>query len=168
MEWHRDTFTITDDHKKIDVPIVVRLLHEQTYWAHDIPSDAIQRAIEHSVCFSMFEGKKLIGFARFITDHAVFGYLEDVIIDSKFRGRGLGQWLLDCMLAHPTIASLKKLMLATEDAHGLYKNTGSQRQRIQNGLWNATTDALSRLALIIRIITLVVRIRIIPNETSCR
>jgi len=124
MEWHRDTFTITDDHKKIDVPIVVRLLHEQTYWAHDIPSDAIQRAIEHSVCFSMFEGKKLIGFARFITDHAVFGYLEDVIIDSKFRGRGLGQWLLDCMLAHPTIASLKKLMLATEDAHDLYKKYG--------------------------------------------
>ena len=124
MEWHRDGFTITDDRCTVDVDTVIRLLHEQTYWARDIPPDAIRRAIDNSLCFSILKGEDFVGFARFITDHAVFGYLEDVIIDSNYRGRGLGQWLLDCMLAHPTVSSLKKLMLATEDAHGLYEKYG--------------------------------------------
>tara|TARA_Y100000588_G_scaffold358087_1_gene415920 strand:- start:245 stop:691 length:447 start_codon:yes stop_codon:yes gene_type:complete len=124
MEWHRDTFTITDDPGRVDVDTVIRLLHEKTYWARDIPPGAISCAIGNSLCFSILDGEKLIGFARVITDHAVFGYLEDVIIDSDYRGRGLGQWLLDCMLAHPTVSSLKKLMLATEDAHGLYEKYG--------------------------------------------
>ena len=124
MEWYRDTFIISDDRDRVDVAVVVRLLHQQTYWARDIPPEAIHRAIEKSLCFSVLQGDSLIGFARFITDYAVFGYLEDVIIDADFRGQGLGQWLLDCMLAHPTISSLKKLMLATKDAHGLYEKCG--------------------------------------------
>ena len=124
MEWQRASFTITDDRDRVDVAVVVRLLHEQTYWARDIPPDAIRRAIDNSLCCSILEGEDFVGFARCITDHAGFGYLEDVIIDSNYRGRGVGQWLLDCMLAHPTVSSLKKLMLATEDAHGLYEKYG--------------------------------------------
>lgn len=121
MEWHKDNFTISDDREKVAIRVLIRLLHEQTYWARDIPPDAIHRAVDNSMCFSVLKGDDFIGFARLITDYAVFGYIEDVIIDSDFRGRGLGKWLLDCILAHPTVSSLKKLMLATEDAHGLYK-----------------------------------------------
>lgn len=66
----------------------------------------------------------MVGFARVITDYAVFGYLEDVFIDDALRGQGLGKWLMQCVLDHPDIGGLKKLMLATADAQGLYRQYG--------------------------------------------
>ena len=124
MEWHKQQYLITDDRSRIDYDTVIRFLCKESYWAQDISPEMVKTSIQHSLCFSVFDDSKQIGFARIITDYAVFGYLEDVFIDSIYRGAGLGQWLMDCVMSHPEVKKLKKLMLTTEDAQGLYAKFG--------------------------------------------
>ena len=124
MEWHRAPYRISTDRALVDSARVIRFLQHESYWGQDITSSGIERSLENSLCFSVLEDKKMIGFARVITDYAVFGYLEDVFIDDASRGRGIGKWLMECILDHPDIAGLKKLMLATADAQGLYSQYG--------------------------------------------
>jgi GNAT superfamily N-acetyltransferase len=124
VQWTKDIYSITDDRSRVVLDTVVRFLRDESYWARDFPAPVIARSIENSLCFSMFDGQRQIGFARFITDYAVFGYLEDVFVDTTYRGRGLGTWFLECILAHPDVHALRKLMLATEDAQTLYGKFG--------------------------------------------
>ena len=124
MEWQRGPFTVTDDPSRIDADALIHFLNEESYWGQDLPADTIRRSVERSLCLSLQDSGKQIGFARVITDYAVFGYLEDVYVDGSYRGQGLGRWLIECVLAHPDVAALKKLMLATADAHALYRPFG--------------------------------------------
>jgi N-acetylglutamate synthase-like GNAT family acetyltransferase len=109
--------------ERLDVEFIYELLR-QTHWARNRPRDVFERAIKHSLCFGAYEGKRQVGFARVVTDHATFGYVQDFIVDPKWRGRGIGRSLLACVMEDPVVSSLRTLLLRTETAHGLYQKAG--------------------------------------------
>ena len=96
-----------------------------SYWAAGIPIGTMRRAIENSLCFGVFtEGGDQVGFARMVTDKATFAYLADVFIVAAHRGKGLSKWLMQTILAHPELQGLRRISLATKDAHELYDQFG--------------------------------------------
>ena len=123
MEWTKNDFIITTDKSKIDATYVHRFL-SHSYWAKNIPMETVQKSIEGSLCFSVFYLNQQIGFARVITDEATFAYLADVFIDENFRGRGLSKWLMEIIVSYPSLQGLRRFLLATRDAHDLYKQFG--------------------------------------------
>jgi GNAT superfamily N-acetyltransferase len=123
MDWHRDRFLISDDPAKLDLEVIHEFLRG-SYWARGIPRELVARSIEHSLCFGIYDGPRQIGFARVITDHATFAYIGDVFVLPAHRGKGLAGWLMDVILAHPRLQGLRRWMLVTHDAHGLYRKFG--------------------------------------------
>jgi len=109
--------------ERLDVEFIYELLR-QTHWARNRPRDVFERAIKHSLCFGAYEGKRQVGFARVVTDHATFGYLMDVIVDPAWRGRGIARSLLKRVMEDAVVSSLRILLLRTETAHGLYRKAG--------------------------------------------
>lgn len=99
-------------------------LSEDAYWSKDIPRDIVERSIEHSLCFGVYQETAQVGFARVVTDKATFAYLADVFILEAFRKQGLSKWLMEVILAHPDLQGLRRWLLATMDAHGLYRQFG--------------------------------------------
>ncbi len=126
MEWQRDEFTVTCDPKKADLEVIAGFLG-QSYWAKGIPPSLVQKSIQHSLNFILLRGQVQIGYARVISDRATFGYLGDVFVLPEYRGRGLGKWLLECVLAHPELQGFRRWILATLDAHTLYAKFGFAR-----------------------------------------
>lgn len=122
-EAQRDNFLISTDKTLIDHDAVVRFL-ANAYWAQGRPREVILRSIEHSICFGVYDGRRQVGFARVITDQATFAYLADVYIDAAYRGQSLGKWLVATIMAHPSLQRLRRWMLATQDAHALYRQFG--------------------------------------------
>jgi GNAT superfamily N-acetyltransferase len=122
-EWHRDGFTVSTDKERLDLGLIHRFL-SNVYWAKGIPAEVVRRAIDHSLCFGLYEGARQIGFARVVTDFATFAYMSDVFVEEGFRGRGLGDWLIGTIMAHPELQGLRRWNLATRDAHGLYRRHG--------------------------------------------
>lgn len=118
-EWRRDEYTISTDRERIDLAVVHEFL-SRSYWANNIPFETVRRSIENSLCFGLYEADEQIGFARVVTDSATFAYLCDVFVIENKRGRGLSKWLMETILAHPESQNLRRWMLATKDAHGLY------------------------------------------------
>jgi GNAT superfamily N-acetyltransferase len=108
----------------MDDALIHRFLSEQTYWAHGIPLDTLRRALDRSLCFGGFLGARQVAFARVVTDEATFGYLADVFVLPEFRGRGYSRQLMDAIMAHPGLQGLRRFLLATADAHGLYAQYG--------------------------------------------
>jgi GNAT superfamily N-acetyltransferase len=123
MEWQRDGLTISTDAARIDHELVHRFL-ETSYWAAGIPREVVDRSIENALCFGMYEEIRQVGFARVISDFTTFAYLADVFILESHRGRGLAQWLMEAILAHPGLQGLRRWLLVTRDAHGLYRKVG--------------------------------------------
>ena len=119
----KNHFTITTAQEKLDVEFIHAFL-TRSYWAEGIPRDVIKRSIEGALCFGLFENNRQIGFARMITDKATFAYLADVFIIEEYRGRGLSKWLMEVIMSHPSLQGLRRMMLATRDAHGLYEKFG--------------------------------------------
>jgi GNAT superfamily N-acetyltransferase len=115
---------ISTDSALLDVSLIHEFLSEQSYWAPAIPRDVVARSLENSLCFGLYQKSQQIGFARVVTDRATFAYLADVFVIETFRGQGLGKWLLECVLAHPDLQGLRRWLLGTRDAHGLYKQFG--------------------------------------------
>jgi GNAT superfamily N-acetyltransferase len=95
-----------------------------SYWAIGIPLETVRRSIENSINFGLYHGQQQVGFARIISDLATFAYLADVFVLPAYRGRGLSQWLMECIVSHPDLQGLRRWMLATQDAHGLYARFG--------------------------------------------
>ena len=124
MEWQKENFIISTDKSKLDIFYIHQFLSNESYWALGIPLEIVEKSIDHSLCFGMFDGEKQIGFARIITDEATFGYLADVFIDSIYRGQGLSKWLMEVIMQLPFIPLLRRFMLGTKDAHGLYEQFG--------------------------------------------
>ena len=115
-------FVTTDPHR-IDRDIVYGFL-SQSYWARGIPREVLERALANSLCFSLFDGANQVGFARVATDRATFAYLADVFVLPTHRGRGLSKLLMDTIVAHPDLQGLRRWVLVTRDAHGLYGRYG--------------------------------------------
>ena len=141
MEWTRDAFTISTDKDRLDRGVIHDFLRG-SYWAKGIPRELVDRSIENSLCFGLYEGDRLIGFARVISDNATFAYLSDVFVLKSRRGRGLGAWFMETVLSHPDLQNLRRWMLATRDAHGLYRKVGftslSRPERIMEKLLTDT------------------------------
>lgn len=114
-------FTITTDKTLLDLPMIQRFLVEQSYWAQERTEEQTRTAIENSICFGVFDGERQIGFGRVVTDKATFAYVGDVFIIDEFRGQGLSKWLMQVMVEHPELQGLRRWILATRDAHGLYE-----------------------------------------------
>ena len=96
-----------------------------SYWAQNIPDTTLIKALDNSVCFAaLTEKRETVGFARVITDKATFGYLSDVFVLPAFQSQGISRKLMDAVVTHPDLQGLRRFMLATKDAHGLYKKYG--------------------------------------------
>jgi GNAT superfamily N-acetyltransferase len=115
---------ISCDRSRMDVEAIHRFLSEETYWAGGIPRDLVARAIEHSLCFGAFDGETQVGFTRVITDFATFAYLADVFVIASHRGRGIAKKIMEAVMAHPDLQSLRRWHLVTRDAHALYAQFG--------------------------------------------
>jgi N-acetylglutamate synthase-like GNAT family acetyltransferase len=122
-EYTKETFTVSTDRSKVDVNKVCDFL-ARSYWANNRKRETIIKSIEHSLCFSLFDGYEQIGFARVITDGATFAYLCDVFLEENYRGKKLGTWLLQCILDHPDVTEVRRFCLVTKDAHEFYKQFG--------------------------------------------
>ena len=123
IEWQKDDFTVHTDTSRMDVRTIHRMI-SNAYWAKGRPLQTVRETLEHSLCFGLFHKDKQIGFARIITDETTFAYLCDVIIESDYRGQGLGKWLMECIMDHPVLRKGLPMLLATLDAHGLYEKFG--------------------------------------------
>ena len=123
MEWQRYEYRVSTDPALLQ-PAVIHGFLRQCYWARDIPADLLVRAMENSLCFGLYQGERQIGLTRIITDSATFAYVSDVFVLAEFQGQGLGLWLMSCVLAHPDLQGLRRILLSTLDAHDLYRKLG--------------------------------------------
>lgn len=122
--WCHEEFTISTDRGRLNVTTVHDYLSRDSYWAQGRSRELVERSIAGSLCFGLYDGEAQIGFARVITDGAVYAYLADVFVLEPYRGRGLAKWMISCVIDHPQLRSIRRFMLATQDAHGLYEKFG--------------------------------------------
>lgn len=121
---YKEDYCISTDKGKLDIDAIHEFLSTQAYWCLNIPKDKVQRAIENSFCFGVYQEKKQIGFARVITDFSTIAYLGDVYILEENRGKGISKWLMETIMNHPDLQGLRRWILLTGDAHGLYRPFG--------------------------------------------
>lgn len=116
-------YELVFDRSRLDVEAIHAFL-SKTYWSPGIPRHIVQRAIDNSVCFGVLLEGRQVAFARLVTDKATFAYLADVYVLAEHRGRGLSRRMLEAIQAHPDLQGLRRMMLATRDAHDLYAKFG--------------------------------------------
>jgi GNAT superfamily N-acetyltransferase len=120
---HRGEYTITTDKGRLDL-VAIHAFLSQAYWSPGVPMPVVERSIENSLAFGILRGEEQVGFARVVTDKATFAYLADVYVLEAHRGRGLSRWLLEVIQSHAELQGLRRFLLATKDAHGLYARFG--------------------------------------------
>lgn len=123
MEYKRDNFIISDDPSRLDINAICDFL-SRAYWANQRKRPTIEKSIKHSLNIGVYDGNRQVGFARVVTDYAIFAYLCDVFIHEDYRGRSLGKWMMESILAHPDLREIRRWTLLTRDAHGLYSQFG--------------------------------------------
>ena len=117
-------YFISTDPSLLNIDIIHHYLSEESYWAKNVPRAVVEISIINSLCFGLYKNKEQIGFARLITDKATFAYLADVFILEQHRGKGLSKWLIGVIQSHSELQSLRRWMLGTRDAQGLYEQFG--------------------------------------------
>lgn len=120
----RDRYCIDTDPHRLPLDVIYDYLSNRSYWAKGRSLDTVKKTIENSLCFGVYDGQDLIGFARVVSDFATFGWVCDVFILESHRGQGLSKWLIETVVQHPDLKSIRRLLLATRDAHELYKRYG--------------------------------------------
>ncbi|MFY9741915.1 MAG: GNAT family N-acetyltransferase [Candidatus Sulfotelmatobacter sp.] len=123
IEYRHGDFLISTDRKHLNLDVIHGFL-TNCYWAKGIPRAIVARSIEHSLCFGVYDNAAQVGFARVVTDFATVAYLGDVFVLESHRGRGLSKWLMECITQHPALQNLRRWILLTRDAHGLYSQYG--------------------------------------------
>ena len=124
MRFDKGKFTINTDKSELQFDVIQSYLAEESYWAKGRTEGQTKRAIENSLCFGLYCADKQVGFARVVSDHSTFAYVGDVFVLPAFSGQGLGRWLMETIIAHPDLQSLRRWVLATRDAHKLYEQFG--------------------------------------------
>jgi GNAT superfamily N-acetyltransferase len=123
VEWRRGPYAVSTDPERLDMAVTAAFLAE-SYWATEIPEPVVRRSVEGSIAFGVYEDDRQVGFARVVSDRATFAWVGDVFILDSHRGRGLGLWLMRCVLAHPDLQELRRWLLASTSARGLYARLG--------------------------------------------
>lgn len=122
-EWRNGPYTISTDRGRLDVKLIHGFLSREFWDSEGIPPDVVQRSIDHSLCFGVYEGERQVGFARVVTDRATFAFVSDDFVVQSHRGRGLATWLMQCILGHPDLQRLRRILLVTHDPR-LYLKSG--------------------------------------------
>jgi len=117
-------FLISTDKKKLDIEAIHEFLSTKAYWSLNIPKEKVQIAVQNSLCFGVYDEGMQIGFARIISDFSTIAYLGDVYILEAYRGHGLSKRLMEVIMDHPNLQGLRRWVLLTGDAHGLYRQFG--------------------------------------------
>ena len=120
----RATFEIDTAKDRLDIELIHDFLSGCSHWARGIPRDTLEKAIAHSLCFGLYADSAQIGFARIVTDEATFAYLADVFVVAEHRNSGLGQFLVETILAHAPLRGLRRWLLVTSQAASLYRRCG--------------------------------------------
>ena len=124
-EWHRDEYTISTERGRLDLGRIHRFISEESYWGQGRSLEVVRKAVENSLPFGIYRGEEeMVGFARLVTDYATFAWLADVFVLQEHRGRGLSKWLMEVILGHPELQGFRRWVLATKDAHELYRKFG--------------------------------------------
>lgn len=137
--WQRDTFQISTDNNLLDIDAIHKFLTQST-WAKGINKETVHLAINNSLNFGLYENHKQIGFARLVTDYTTFAYLCDVYIIDEYQKRGLARWLIECLQSHPVCRKLRRMMLVTSTAPGLYEKCGFLPENKPNFVWAICRD----------------------------
>jgi GNAT superfamily N-acetyltransferase len=119
-----NNYLLSTDKNKLQVSVIHNYLSKESYWAQNMPLDLVKETIAGSVCFGVYFNNQQIGYARLITDNATFAYLADVFILKEHQGKGLSKELMKFIMDYPAVKKIRRFMLATRDAHGLYKQFG--------------------------------------------
>jgi len=117
-------YEISTDPDRLDVDLISRFLSAESYWSPGVPRDVVERSIDNSMCFGVYQGESQVGFARVVTDRATFALVADVFVLEPHRGKGISKWLMQAVLEHPELQGLRRLLLLTSDAHSLYAQFG--------------------------------------------
>ena len=120
-------YEISTDPSRLDVDLVHRFLSEESYWAPGVERAVVERSIENSMPFGIYLDGRQVGFARVVTDKATLAWIADLFVVSEHRGKGLGKRLVQAALDHPELRPMRRWMLGTADAHGLYERFGFDR-----------------------------------------
>jgi GNAT superfamily N-acetyltransferase len=135
MEYQYKEFTISTERSRLDIGLIYRYLSEKAYWAKGRTFETVEKSIEHSLSFGVYQVDQQVGFARVVTDYATYGWLCDVFILEACQGQGLGKWLVECVVRHPDLSGMKRIMLATRDAHELYRKVGGFEKLANPDRW---------------------------------
>ncbi len=122
-EWRNGPLAISTERARLDVGLIHRFLSRELWDTEGIPREVVERSIEHSLCFGVYEGDRQVGFARVVTDRATFAFVSDDFVVESHRGRGIATWLMKCILGHPELQGLRRIMLVTRDPR-LYLKAG--------------------------------------------
>ncbi len=123
LENHRDNFSISTDFNRLDIDTICDFL-KRAYWANTRPRERTEKALQNSLVFGLYDGSRQIGLGRVVSDYSVFAYLCDVFVHEDYRAHGLGKWLIQTIIEHPDLKDVRRWVLVTNDAHGLYKQFG--------------------------------------------
>ena len=115
---------ISTDVARLDLHFIHAFLSGSSYWARGRSRELVERSVRGSLCFGAYARERQLGFARVVTDRATFAWLCDVFVDPAHRGVGVGKRLVEAVVAHPELSALRRIVLATRDAHGLYERSG--------------------------------------------
>lgn len=124
MNWQNGDYQISTDRRKLQLSVIHHYLAHDSYWAQGIPREKVRKSMQHSTCFGIYYGKQQIGFCRVVTDFVRFAWLGDVFILPEHRGKGLSKWMMEVVLAYPDFQGIRRWVLGTKDAHGLYAQFG--------------------------------------------
>lgn len=122
-EWRREDYTVSTDPARLQLNVIHGFL-TGSYWAAGIPRETVERSLRNSLCYGVYLGDTQVGFGRLVTDLATFAYVADVFILDAYRSRGLARWMARCMVETPELKGLRRWLLATRDAHAVYRGVG--------------------------------------------
>lgn len=117
-------YEISTDPSRLDLDMIHKFLSEESYWAPGIPRHVVEKSLAHSLCFGVYHQNRQIGLARIVTDKSTFALLADIFILQPHRGRGLSKFLMQTVMEHDDLKNLRRMLLLTSDAHGLYRQFG--------------------------------------------
>lgn len=122
--WRKGDYLISTDSTRLNIALIHDFISNQSYWGQGRKIETVHRALNNSLNFGTYKGDQQVGYARVVTDYCTFAWLADVFVIESHRGMGLSKWLVEVIISHPQLMNMRRWVLATKDAHGLYAQFG--------------------------------------------